>query len=138
MRSGTCLIGRRGSPPARDNDQAGFGDDLMNTLIVGLTRDGIDDLEIVGDANAMRFAVRMCQQAIIVTAAATDTESFTRKCESGNEDDIERRNFDGLAMRFGFPDVHLATLKIVHAFDLTRSQFVRVDLKTCQAGSLLP
>ena len=49
-----CLIGERWL------NQAGFGDDLMNTLIVRFDRDVFDNLKVEGDPHTARFALGMC------------------------------------------------------------------------------
>ena len=41
-------------------DQAGFGDDLMDVLIVGFDGDVIDDLDIEGDGDAFGAASGLC------------------------------------------------------------------------------
>jgi hypothetical protein len=94
-------------------DQAGFGDDLMHALVMGLDGDVVDDLAIVSDGEAMGSALRMGEKAVVVAAAATEARSVTCEGEAGDEDEIERGDFDGRAVRFGFPDVHLAALEII-------------------------
>ena len=109
---------------------------MMNTLIVRLDGNGIDNLKIVGDANALRAAAWIREQTIVIAATATNAESVTSECESGNENDVESGDFDGIALRFRFPNVHLAALKVLHAVDLPGVQFPGLDLKGYQAGSL--
>jgi hypothetical protein len=47
-------------------DQAGFGDDLMDVLIVKLDGDVVHDLDIEGDSDALCAAVWPSKQAVIV------------------------------------------------------------------------
>jgi hypothetical protein len=94
-------------------DQAGFGDDLMHALIVRLDGDGINDLQFVGDADAMGAAGWIREEAVVVAAAATKASAIAAEGEAGNEDEVERGDFDWRAVRFGFPDVHLAALEII-------------------------
>lgn len=104
---------------------------MMNALVVGLDGDGFDDLSLEGDADALCFALRMGEKSVVVTAAAAKTESVAGEGEAGNEDEVESGDFDGLAVRFRLPDVHLAALEVIHAFDLARTEFARVDLEAC-------
>jgi hypothetical protein len=94
-------------------DQAGFGDDLMHALIVRLDGDGINDLQVVGDADAMGAAGWIREKAVIVAAAAAKAESLAGEGKAGDEDEVERGDFDGRTVWFGFPDVLLATLEVI-------------------------
>ena len=57
-------------------DQAGFGDDLMDVLIVKLDGDVIHNLDIEGDGDALGTAVGMSQQAVVVATAASETREM--------------------------------------------------------------
>ena len=85
----------------------------MHALIVRLDGDGINDLQFVGDADAMGAVGWIREKAVVVAAAATEARTVTREGEAGNEDEVERGDFDWRAVRFGFPDVHLAALEII-------------------------
>jgi hypothetical protein len=61
----------------------------------------------------MGAALRMGKKAVVVAAAATEARSVTSEGEAGDEDEVERGDFDGRAVWFGFPDVHLAALEVV-------------------------
>ena len=76
-------------------DQARFGDDLMHALIVRLDGDGINDLQVVGDADAMGAAGWIREKAVIVAAAAAKAESVAGEGKAGDEDEVERGDFDG-------------------------------------------
>ena len=119
-------------------DQAGFGDDLMNALVVGLDGDVVDDLAIVSDGESMSAAGRIGEKAVVVAAAATKARTVTREGEAGYENEIERGDFDGRAVRFGFPDVHLAALEIIKRLNVARLQFRGFDLEEAGAKSLIP
>lgn len=110
-------------------DQAGFGDDLMNTLIVRFDGDVIDDLKIEGDADSMRATFWMSEKAVVVAAAAAEACAIAGEGEAGDEDDVERGNVEELIVWLGFPDVHLPALEIIEARDLTWLEFLMVDLK---------
>jgi hypothetical protein len=130
-------MGGHGSLPSWGLDQAGFGDDFMYALIVRLDGDGFDDLHIVGDAEAMCFAVWTGEKAVVVAAATAEAESAAGEGETWDEDNVEHSNFEWLTVGFGFPDVHLAALEVFHAMNLTRAEFTCVDLKACQTRPLL-
>ena len=86
---------------------------MMHALIVRLDEDVVDDLTIVGDADAARFAVWMRKKAVVVAAATAEAESVAGEGEAGDEDEVERGDFDRRTVWFGFPDVHLATLEVI-------------------------
>jgi hypothetical protein len=119
-------------------DQAGFGDDLMHALVVRFDRDVVDDLAIIGNGETIGAAMRMGEKAVVVAAAATEARTVTSECEAGDEDEVERGDFDGRAVRFGFPDVHLAALEIIKRLNVARLQFRGFDLEEAWAMSLIP
>ena len=86
---------------------------MMDALVVRFDWDVVDDLAIVGDGETMGAALRMGEKAVVVAATATEAHTVTREGEAGDEDEVERGDFDGRAVRFGFPDVHLAALEVV-------------------------
>lgn len=86
---------------------------MMHALVVRFDWDVVDDLAIVSNGEAMGAALRMGKEAVVVTAAATEARSVTSEGEAGNEDEVERGDFDGRTVRFGFPDVHLAALEVI-------------------------
>lgn len=91
---------------------------MVDALIVWLTRNGVDDLKIAGDADAPRMAVRMCEEPVIITTAATEAASFPREGKPWDEDDVERADPDWLTEGLRLPDVHDAALEISHVPDL--------------------
>ena len=95
----------------------------MHALIVRLDGDGINDLQFVGDADAMGAAGWIREKAVIVAAAAAKAESVAGEGKAGDEDEVERGDFDGRAVWFGFPNVHLAALEVIERADLARLQF---------------
>ena len=101
----------------------------MNALVVGFDGNGINDLEIEGDGDTARFAVWMCEEAVVVTTAATEARSITSESEAGDEDEIERGDFDGRTVLFGLPDVHLAALEIIERADMARLQLRGFNLE---------
>jgi len=60
----------------------------MNSLVVGLDGDVLDDLAIVSDGEAMGAALRMSEKAVVVTAAATEARTVTSEGEAGDEDEV--------------------------------------------------
>ena len=85
----------------------------MHALIVRLDGDVVDDLAIVSDGESMGAAGGMGEKAVVVAATATKARSITSEGEAGDEDEVERCDFDGRTMRFGFPNVHLAVLEVI-------------------------
>ncbi len=108
----------------------------MDVLIVKLDRDVLHDLNIEGDRDALSATARMSQQAVVVTAAASQAFPITRKRETRNEDDVERIDVDDRAVRLRLPDVHLAALQILHAADLPRLKRLMFDLKKAGENAL--
>lgn len=86
---------------------------MMHALIVRLDGDGINDLQVVGDADAMGAAGWMREKAVIVATAAAKAESVAGEGQAGDEDEVERGDFDRLTVWFGFPDVHLAAQEVI-------------------------
>ena len=84
----------------------------MDVLIVKFDGDVIHDLYIERDSDALGAATGMREQAVIVATAATEAHSIMRKSETGNENDVERGDVDGRAVRLRLPDIHLAALEI--------------------------
>lgn len=111
---------------------------MMDTLVMGLDRDVVDDLAVVGDGEAMGAAGGMGEEAVVVAAAATEARSVTSEGEARDEDEVERGDFDGRTVRLGFPDVHLAALEIIERADFARLQFRGFNLKEAGAMSLRP
>ena len=68
---------------------------MMHALIVRLDGDGINDLQVVGDADAMGAAGWIREKAVIVAAAAAKAESLAGEGKAGDEDEVERGDFDG-------------------------------------------
>lgn len=66
----------------------------MHALVVGLDGDVIDDLKVECDTDAMRATLWMREEAVVVATTASETESITRECESRDENDAERGDFD--------------------------------------------
>lgn len=85
----------------------------MHALIVRLDGDGINDLQFVGDADAMGAAGWIREKAVVVAASTTEARTVTREGEAGDEDEVERGDFDGWTVWFGLPDVHLAALEVI-------------------------
>lgn len=110
-------------------DDAGFGDEVMDALIVGLDGDVVDDLKIEGDGDALGAALRMSEEAVVVAAATTETRAIAGEGEAGDEDEVERGDADARAAGQWLPDVHLATLDVVHAGDEAGMEFVGYDFK---------
>lgn len=108
----------------------------MDVLIVKLDGDVIHDLDIKGHSDALSAAVRLCKQAVIVTTAATKAFPIVREGETGNEDDVERGDFDDRAVRLRLPDVHLAAMQILHAADLPCPKSLVLDLEEAGAHTL--
>lgn len=108
----------------------------MDVFIVKLDSDVIDDLYIEGDSDALGTALWPPQQAVVVAAATAQSFTVTRKGKTGNENDVERGDADGRALRLRLPDVHLAATKIFHAPDMPCLKSLMFDLEETSADSL--
>jgi hypothetical protein len=117
-------------------EQAGFGDDLMDVLIVKLDGDVIHDLHIEGDSDALGAAAGVSKQPVVVTTAATEALSIMRERETRNENDVECGDIDGRAVQLRLPDVHLAALQIVGGANLAWLECLMGDLEKAGSNSL--
>lgn len=110
----------------------------MDALIVIFDGDGMDDLEVVGDADALGAAGGMGEEAVIIAASAAEAGAVAGEGKTGDEDEVERGDFYWRAVRFGFPDVHLATLEVIERANLARLQFGGFDLEEAWVMPLRP
>jgi hypothetical protein len=117
-------------------DQAGFRDDLMDVLIVKLDSDVIHDLDIEGDGDALRTALWLRQQAVVIAAASAKAPPIMGEGETGNEDDVELSDVDVWTLRIRLPDIHLAAMQILHGAHLPRLKRLMFDLEEAGADSL--
>jgi hypothetical protein len=117
-------------------DQAGFRDDLMDVLIVKLDGDVIHNLNIEGNGDAFGAALRMSQQAVVVAPPTPKSFPIVGESESWNEDDVELSDVDVWTLRIRLPDIHLATVQILHGTHLSRLKRLMFDLEEAGADSL--
>ena len=117
-------------------DQAGFRDDLMDVLIVKLGGDVVHDLDIEGHGDAFTAALGVSQQAVVVAATTPKSLPTMSEGETGNEDDVELSDVDVWTLRIRLPDIHLATMQILHGAHLPRLKRLMFDLEKAGADSL--
>jgi hypothetical protein len=108
----------------------------MDVLVVKLDGEVIDELEIKGDGDAFGTAVGMGEQAVVVTAAASEACACAGEGEAGYEDDVERGDVDGRAVRSWLPNVHLAALEVVEGADEAWLEALGRDLEEVGADAL--
>jgi len=117
-------------------DQAGFRDDLMDVLIVKLDGDVIHDLNIEGNGDALGAALGMSQQAVVIATTTPKPFPTMGEGETWNEDDVELSDVDVWTLRIRLPDIHLATVQILHGTHLSRLKRLMFDLEEAGADSL--
>lgn len=118
-------------------DVARFSDDVMQALVVGLGRNVVDDLQVEGDSDASSAASRMGEEAVVVAAATAEAGTIARESEAGHENEIKRDDLHERAVAPWLPDVHLASLEVIHVADKAWMEFVAVDRKQARARSSL-
>ncbi len=108
----------------------------MDVLIVKFDGDVIHDLDIESDCDALGPALWLRQQAVVIAAAATEAFAIVREGKAGNEDDVERGDVDVWTLRIRLPNIHLATMQILHGAHLPRLKRLMFDLEEAGADSL--
>ena len=108
----------------------------MDVLIVKLDGDVIHNLDIKGNGDAFGTATGMSQQAVIIAAAASQALPIACEGKTGNEDDIKCSDVDRRALRLRLPDIHLATMQILHGAHLPCLQRLMFDLEEAGAHCL--
>ncbi len=101
----------------------------MNGLVVGLRRQGFDDLEREAHAKGDRLGGKLSKRTVVVAAAAAEASAATGEGESGDQEAVDGGDADPLSVEglFESPTCVRRGLEVMRSGGRTPEQIRALD-----------